>query len=78
MLVLCDIRPNTRHLFCPLPMKELCSLRRMSSLDAFEELRAFAPEREWRLILVAGALEEVDCHRLHLLGENCSITLFSF
>ena len=54
----------------PLSTEEQRDCCRLSTLDAFEELRAFAPEREWRLILVAGTLEDVDRHRPHLLGET--------
>ncbi len=48
----------------------------MSALDAFEELKAFAPEREWRLILVDAGLEDVDRNRLHILGEPTPLPCF--
>ena len=36
---------------------------RLSSLDAVEELAAWAPGRQWRLLLHDATLEEVDRHR---------------
>lgn len=51
-------------------LREPACFDRLSALDALEELKQFAPEREWRLILVDAALEDVDHHRAHLLGES--------
>ena len=42
---------------------------RQSAIDALAELRAYAPSRQWRLIQVAGSLEDLDKNKSHLLGE---------
>ena len=42
---------------------------RQSAIDALAELQAYAPGRLWRLIQVAGSLEDLDRNKSHLLGE---------
>jgi hypothetical protein len=51
------------------PGELLC---RQSAIDGLAELREFAPDRQWRLIQVAGSLAALDHNKAHLLGESCS------
>ena len=46
-------------------------LCRQSAIDALAELREYAPDRQWRLIQVAGSLAALDRNKPHLLGESC-------
>ena len=46
-----------------------CDFCRQSAIDALAELRSCAPERRWRLIQVAGCLDDIDKNKAHLLGE---------
>ena len=50
-------------------------LCRHSAVDALAELREYAPDRQWRLIEVAGSLIDMDSNRSHLLGEHLSYRL---
>lgn len=50
-------------------------LCRQSAIDALAELRKYAPNRQWRLIQVAGSLVDMDSNRSHLLGEHLSYRL---
>ena len=50
-------------------------LCRQSAIDALAELRKYAPDRQWRLIQVAGSLSDMDSNRSHLLGEHLSYRL---
>ena len=52
-----------------MPRWLLCGVHRQSAIDALAELREYAPGRQWRLIQVAGTLEDVDRNKSHLLGE---------
>lgn len=47
-------------------------MRRQSALDAYEELVTYAPDREWRLILIDSSLEDVDAHKKHVMGDFLS------
>lgn len=46
-------------------------LCRQSAIDALAELREYAPDRQWRLIQVAGSLAALNRNKPHLLGESC-------
>ena len=62
---------SQRYMKCMEPRDMLRALRaRQSALDAFKELRAFAPGREWRLIEVDASLADVDAHMAHILGNG--------
>ena len=61
----------------PIDLASVCfnrgkSADRLAALDALQELAAFAPAREWRLIQVDSSLEEVDEHKQWLLGAICN------
>ncbi|GAB4823023.1 hypothetical protein N2152v2_010069 [Parachlorella kessleri] len=56
----------------PIDLASICfaggtSPDRLAALDAVEELRAFAPSRQWRLIQVDATLDNVDALRPYLL-----------
>ena len=62
----------------PIDLASVCfnegkSADRLAALDAAQELAAFAPDREWRLIQVDSSLAQVDQHREWLLGEACCL-----
>ena len=62
----------------PIDLASVCfnggkSADRLAALDAAQELAAFAPDREWRLIEVDSSLAQVDQHREWLLGEACCL-----
>ena len=60
----------------PIDLASVCfqggkSTDRLAAQDAVQELAAFAPDREWRLIEVDSSLAQVDQHRHWLLGRTC-------
>lgn len=61
----------------PIDLASICfdggnSPDRLAALDALQELQAFAPTRQWRLIEVNATLADIDTHRQHLLGMHSS------
>ncbi|CAK0764618.1 hypothetical protein CVIRNUC_003176 [Coccomyxa viridis] len=60
----------------PIDLASICfdggqSPDRQSAIDALAELRKYAPNRQWRLIQVAGSLVDMDSNRSHLLDLLC-------
>ena len=60
----------------PIDLASVCfqggkSTDRVAAQNAVQELAAFAPDREWRLIEVDSSLAQVDQHRHWLLGKAC-------
>ncbi|CAL5219898.1 g1823 [Coccomyxa viridis] len=60
----------------PIDLASICfdngqSPDRQSAIDALAELTAHAPGRQWRLIQVAGSLEDLDRNKSHLLDLLC-------
>ena len=71
---LCSCLPlrTAQHSTANVLVQQVVLLCRQSAIDALAELREYAPDRQWRLILVAGSLAALDQNKPHLLGESSS------